>query len=133
MLEEYSKTINIEAITMRQMLKKEILPAITSYMKELAETISYKKSACGDIPCKYETDILIKLSNSADKLHALSEELDKKLYLTEGKNALTEAIAFKDGVIPTMGAIRAIADEAEMTVAKKYWPYPSYGRIMLSE
>ncbi len=133
LLEEYSKTINIEAITMRQMLKKEILPAITSYMKELAETISYKKSACGDIPCKYETDILLKLSNSADELHALSEELDKKLYLTEGKNALTEAIAFKDGVIPTMRAIRAIADEAEMTVAKKYWPYPSYGRIMLSE
>jgi len=133
LLEEYSKTINIEAITMRQMLKKEILPAITSYMKELAETISYKKSACGDIPCKYETDILIKLSNSSDELHALSEELDKKLYLTEGKNALTEAIAFKDGVIPTMRAIRAIADEAEMTVAKKYWPYPSYGRIMLSE
>ena len=133
LLEEYSKTINIEAITMRQMLRKEILPAITSYMKELAETVTFKKSACEGLSCGYETDILKKLSLSADNLHSLSKELDAALLETEEKDALTEATAFKDKVIPVMREIRIIADECEMTVAKKYWPYPSYGRIMFSE
>lgn len=133
LLEEYSKTINIEAITMRQMLRKEILPAITSYMKELAETVTFKKSACEGLSCGYETDILKKLSLSADNLHSLSKELDAALLETEEKDALAEATAFKDKVIPVMREIRIIADECEMTVAKKYWPYPSYGRIMFSE
>ncbi len=133
LLEEYSKTINIEAITMRQMLRKEILPAITSYMKELAETITFKKSACEGLSCGYETDILKKLSLSADNLHTLSKELDAVLLETEDKDALAEATAFKNKVIPVMREIRLIADECEMTVAKKYWPYPSYGRIMFSE
>ncbi len=133
LLEEYSKTINIEAITMRQMLKKEILPAIVAYTGELAKTVSFKKSACEGIPCTYECDLLRKLSASADELHALSAELDSALSKTEGKDALDEACAFKDGVIPVMRSIRSIADECEMMVAKKHWPYPSYGRIMFSE
>jgi len=133
LMEEYAKTVNIEAITMRQMLNKEILPGIEMYMKELSETVSLKKTIGEGITYGYEITLLKKLSKSADKLYENSLKLDELLITMEGKNAVEEAVAFKEYVLPLMGNIRKIADEAETIVAKRYWPIPSYGRIMFSE
>ena len=132
-LEEYSKTVNIEAITVCQMARKEILPAITAYMKDLSETISLKKSIGADFSFDYEASVLKRLSQGADKIYTYLLELDGILEKAHKLDAYKEALTFKDEVLPLMAKVREIADEAETIVSKKYWPFPSYGRIMLSE
>jgi len=133
LLENYAKLINIEAITMMQMARKSILPAVTLYSKELAETVMTKKSAVAGIDCSYEEGILKKIAaNSTTMVQKVLEleEAQKKAYATEGEMA--KALAYKDNVIPLMAEVRKCSDTMEKIVSKKFWPFPTYGDILFS-
>ncbi len=133
LLENYAKLINIEAITMMQMARKSILPAVTLYSKELAETVMTKKSAVAGIDCSYEEGILKKIAaNSTTMVQKVLEleEAQKNAYATEGEMA--KALAYKDNVIPLMAEVRKCSDTMEKIVSKKFWPFPTYGDILFS-
>jgi glutamine synthetase len=131
LLENYAKRINIEALTMVEMAKRDILPAVSAHIKDLTEIISGKMSISSSLNCDYENKILTKLSdlsvelyNSADKL----ESAVKKIKAT-GNNA-DIAMAYKNKVVPLMEKVRKIADELEVNTGSKYWPYPTYGDLL---
>ncbi|MBQ8966335.1 glutamine synthetase III [Ruminococcus sp.] len=129
LLDEYCKTINIEALTMADMAKKDILPAVATYIKELAETASLAK-ACG-ADTSFEDDLVKRLSSLAAqtyrKLSAL-EEAEVKAREIDDVEAL--ANYYHDTVFVAMGELRAAADEIETLVGEKYWPYPTYGQLL---
>ncbi|HBF65900.1 MAG TPA: hypothetical protein DDW34_09335 [Clostridium sp.] len=133
LVENYIKVIHIEALTMLELAKKNILPAVSAYAKELAETIALKRQISAAINCKSEEGLLITLSDMCadfvDKQKALEESLAK------AKNFEDEQIVaehYKDHVIPAMVALRAVADAMEEQVSEKYWPFPTYGELLFS-
>ncbi len=133
LFENYAKLINIEALTMIQMVKKSILPAISSYSKEIADTILKKKEAIKDIDCSYEELQLKKMSKySAKMLEDVQslEAAEKKAFRIE--EAQDRAMSFMQEVLPLMSAVRASSDALETTVSKKCWPFPTYGDILFS-
>ena len=130
-LENYEKTINIEALTMLDMVKKEIIPAVSSYVKDLAETAVYKRKLSDTISCELETDLADKLSTLNLSLYNKSKELEKLLediYGTE--DVKTKALEFAKSVLPIMQEIRSISDELEESVSEKYWPFPTYADLL---
>ncbi|OON91306.1 MAG: glutamine synthetase [Epulopiscium sp. Nele67-Bin001] len=131
LLEEYSKVINIEAITTIDLAKQAILPAVLEYQKMLVELIA-TKTAC-NLPTTVETALATKISTLAEALYNninnLEEIVAQAKTLTD---SLETARYFLDDVIPAMTAVRTEADELELTVASKYWPLPSYGEILYS-
>lgn len=129
-LEGYAKTINIEALTMVEMATKEILPAVAEYISELSKTAATKKAISADLTCDFEVKLIDKLSKLADNLYTKIGELDAKLAGAECESTKAEAEYFKSDVIPAMEELRIVADELETLVAKKYWPYPTYGEIL---
>jgi glutamine synthetase len=133
LLENYSKTINIEALTMIEMSRKEILPAVTSYIKELSETASLAKSVATDVDCSYETEMVKKLSSLTGimfkKVNALDETL---LKVKELSGALDIARYYSKGVFIAMQELRAVADEIETLVGEKHWPFPTYGELLFN-
>ncbi len=130
-LENYCKIVNIEAMTMIEMAKKQILPAVENYTADIAKTAAAKKSVSPDIECKYEKEMLAKLSSLVsviwDRTTALEDEL-LKLKAISHANELS--CAFRDRIIAKMNELRAAADEAEAITAEKYWPYPTYGDLL---
>ena len=132
-LENYCKQIHIEALTMVDMIKKDILPAACSYMKDLSKEAINKKQLCADICCELEEMLLKKLST-------LSSELYKKMAVLESsvepekefKDVLEQAQYYRNQVFQQMEDTRATADEIESMVGKKYWPYPTYGDLLFS-
>lgn len=133
LLENYSKTINIEALTMIEMSRKEILPAVTSYIKELSETASLAKSVATDVDCSYETEMVKKLSSLTGimfkKVNALDETL---LKVKELSDALDIAQYYSKVVFIAMQELRAVADEIETLVGEKHWPFPTYGELLFN-
>jgi len=130
-LENYSKVINIEALTMIDMTRKEILPAVTTYMKEIADTAVAKKAVSAAIDCSYEEGLLARLSSLAKVIASRAEEIDDALMQVKVvSGALETAFAYRDMVFPRMQELRAAADEAESLTAEKYWPYPTYGDLL---
>ena len=130
-LENYCKSVNIEALTMLEMVKADILPAVLAYSKELADTINAKKAA-GPVSCNAETTLLTKISGLADILYTKNDNLDTVLLGVkdvEGDMTATAAY-YKNSVIAAMNELRAVADELETLVSEKCWPYPSYGRLL---
>lgn len=129
LMENYYKTVNIEALTMVDMVSKQILPAVEKYTGELAETLA-KKKAVG-VSASYETRVLSKLSNLEDGIDSANETLAKsEAKLTSLNDVTDKANYVRDTLIPDMAALRALVDEAEVVTAEKYWPFPSYEKLL---
>ncbi len=133
LLENYSKILTIEALTMSEMAKKDIFPAINEYITALCETVKDKKSAVSVINCAGEEKLIRKLSDGNESLFAKAEELDELLLQTKEIDASEKlAVFFAEKVIPVMRELRICADDMELIAAKKYWPFPTYGDILFS-
>jgi glutamine synthetase len=130
-LEEYSKTINIEALTMLEMAKQDILPSVSAYVKELTDTAIAKKSLSANLPTSVEENLVTTLSNSlvsfVNKIEAL-EEIVVKANDIEGAQA--QADYYHDVVFAAMNELRAVSDEMETITSSKYWPYPTYDELL---
>ena len=133
LLENYSKTVNIEALTMVDMARKEILPAVEGYTKSLAETLAAKKAAVAGLPCKYETATITKLSELSDEIADATADLDGEIAKFQAIEDVTEAANdIRDVILGKMDALRAVCDEAEMITAKEFWPFPTYSDLLFS-
>ena len=130
-MEHYAKIINIEALTMLEMARKQLLPAVNSYMSEVANTAASKLAVSEDISVRSETKTLTRLSNDAD---AMSDAIDSLQDAVDATKALPteseKAVAFHDNVLPAMDALRAAADDAETICGEDYWPLPSYSKML---
>ena len=133
-LETYAKTINIEALTASDMVKRDILPAVSSYVAELASGVATKKAISDDIPCEAELDIIKRLSGLQDCAYKKLAALDNAIIGVKevGEDPIEVATYYKDSVITAMTELRAVVDEMETLVSSDYWPYPSYGDLMFS-
>ena len=130
-LENYVRTVRIEALTMADMARKEIIPAVTAYSAALAQGIAGKKAADPTLACAYETKLVRKLSCLADCADAATEELEKTVTVLDGIGEVTkEACQVRDEVLPRMAALRALCDDAETLTAASYWPFPTYGDLL---
>ena len=131
-LETYAKTINIEALTASDMVKRDILPAVSSYVAELASGVATKKAISDDIPCEAELDIIKRLSGLQDCAYKKLAALDNAIIGVKeiGEDPIEVATYYKDSVISAMTELRAVVDEMETLVSSDYWPYPSYGDLM---
>ena len=131
LLENYCKTVIIEANTMADMARKQILPAVQGYTAELAGGVAAKKAVSADIACGYESGLIARLSLLTDQIAVKTDELEDSLLELKSVSDITEeAYAIRDAVIGRMAALRAVADEAETLTAGKYWPFPSYGELL---
>ena len=130
-LEHYSKVINIEALTMLEMARKQLLPAVNAYMSEVANTAASKLAVSEKISVRSETKTLTKLSADAD---TMSDAIDTLQDAVDASKALPteaeKAVAFHDNVLPAMDALRAAADDAETICGEDYWPLPSYSKML---
>ena len=133
LLENYCKTIHIEALTMLNMAKKDILPAVSAYCKTLSDTITTKKGALADCNCRYEEATLRRLSDLTDAIFQSVTILEQAVDEVKAiENHQSQANFYKDTICPSMQNLRAAADAAETITAKSYWPYPSYSDLLFS-
>ena len=133
LLENYSKTVNIEALTMVDMAKKEILPAVEKYTKSLADTLAAKKAAVAGLPCKYETATVTKLSELSDSIADATDDLEAEIEKFQAIEDVTEAANdTRDVILGKMDSLRAVCDEAETITAKEFWPFPTYSDLLFS-
>ncbi|MCF0106268.1 MAG: glutamine synthetase III [Holdemanella sp.] len=131
LIEEYSKTINIEALTMLDMAKKEILPAVSKYSKTIADTILAKKQCSASIDTSYEEDILTKISCLLAKAYRAVSTLEANVEKLHNMNdVVKEAFFVRDEIVPAMDALRAPCDELEVMTDKNAWPFPTYGKLL---
>ena len=130
-MEHYSKIINIEALTMLEMARKQLLPAVNAYMSEVANTAASKLAVSESLSVRSETKALTRLSADAD---AMSDAVDELQAAVNAAKALSDesakAVAFHDDVLPRMDALRAAADDAETICGEDYWPLPSYSKML---
>ena len=130
-MEHYSKIINIEALTMLEMARKQLLPAVNSYMSELANTAASKLAVSENISVRSEAKTLTKLSADADAMSDAIDVLQDAVNTTKALPTETEkAVSFHDNVLPAMDALRAAADDAETICGEDYWPLPSYSKML---
>ena len=134
--ENYSKIINIEAETMLEMAKKDILPCASKYSSKLAQTIGLKKAACDECDCTYEAQMLKKVSALTSSIFAKASKLESavneaKELADKGDSGKT-AFFYREKVFAAMGELRAVADELEVITPKELWPFPSYGDLLYS-
>ena len=130
-LENYCKTVVIEANTMVDMAKKQILPAVSEYASDLAETIGKKLALGTDIACGYEKGTVKKLSILCDKMAEAAEALEEALVKIKSAEEIgEESVLVRDLLLPAMGELRTACDEAETATAEKYWPFPTYGDLL---
>ena len=129
--ENYCKTINIEALTMIDMVNKDILPAVSKYVGKLSETAATKKSCFAGADCTYEEKTATKLSALSGSIYSKVTDLENSFIdLKNAGNVVEEAEMFKSVIIPKMQELRAVTDEAECITSAEYWPYPSYGELL---
>ena len=130
-MEHYAKVINIEALTMLEMARKQLLPAVNAYMSEVANTAASKLAISESISVRSETKTLGRLSADAD---AMSDAIDTLQDAVDAAKALPseseKAVAFHDNVLPAMDTLRAAADDAETLCGEDYWPLPSYSKML---
>ena len=131
MLENYCKTVNIEALTMSDMAKKEILPAVAAYAKDLADTYSAKAAVVPGVGGKYEKETIAKLSTLIDEIDTATAALDSAIIKLKTTDDITEAsFMIRDVLLQKMAELRVVCDEAETITAEKYWPFPTYGDLL---
>ncbi|MBQ1465871.1 MAG: glutamine synthetase III [Eubacteriaceae bacterium] len=133
MLENYCKSVVIEANTMINMVHKRIAPAITRFTADLAKEMKEKKDAFPELECSYEKDIIGRLSGITDCIAKKCDELEKAVMkLSDASDILEESCLIRDSVLPKMAELRVPCDTAELLTAKSYWPFPTYGDILFS-
>ena len=132
-LENYNKVVNIEALTMLEMARQDIIPAVCKYVKMLSDGVVAKKQVGADVCCGFEEMLVPKLSTAVTELYNKLEQLDEEIAQAhEISDALKQAEFYRDAVLKTMEEVRAIADDMEVNTAKEYWPFPSYGDLLFS-
>ena len=130
-LENYSKTVIIEANTMIDMARKQILPAVQGYTGDLAGKLAAKKAVAPQAACGYETKLIGKLSELTDAIAAATDDLEAAVQAVKAyEDVEKESAAIRDTVIGKMNDLRAAADEAETLTAESYWPFPTYGQLL---
>ena len=130
-LENYCKTVNIEGLTMVDMARKEILPAVEAYLGNLSGTVAAKTAAVPGLACKYEKDLISKLSKLADEISDAASSLDTTLIRLKAIPDVTDAAyVIRDVVLQKMTELRVVCDETESITADKYWPFPTYGDLL---
>ncbi len=134
MLENYCKTVNIEGLTMVDMVRKDYLPAIEEYLYTLARAVESIKNVSPGVKCRYEISTIEKLTDITDNTQDAVDALEEALNNVKAMNAdiITTSQAIRDEILPRMDKLRSYIDAAEMLTSGKYWPYPSYGRILSS-
>ena len=133
MLENYCKTVNIEGHTMVERVRKNYLPAIEGYLYSLAKTTSLMKSVSDKVKCNYEVSTMERLSELTDYIMESVEKLEVVLEeLKSYDDIIKTSEAVRDAVIPAMDKLRGYVDEAEMLTSERYWPFPSYGKLLFS-
>ena len=129
-LENYTKALHIEALTMLDMAKKQIVPAVAAYMGDLADTACSKKALSSALSTRAEETLLAKLSAGADMLVEKIDELQAAVDGASRGDSLQEAACYKDRVLPKMAELRAVADALELATGKDYWPFPTYADLL---
>ena len=133
MLENYCKSVNIEGNTMVDMVRKNYLPAIESYLGSLADTVSKMRAVSGRVKCNYEITTMERLSELTDSILEHVEALESALAALESSgDIISTSESVRDSVLPAMEALRKYVDEAEMMTPEKCWPFPSYGKLLFS-
>ncbi len=133
MLENYCKTVTIEANTMINMIHKRIAPAITRFTADLAAQAAQKKALYPELACSYEAELIKRLSALTDSIAEKTDELEAAVVgLHEVEDMVAGSVLIRDTVLPKMSELRIPCDEAELLVAKSYWPFPTYGDILFS-
>lgn len=132
-LDMYSKQINIEGLTMQQMAHKDIIPAVSSFIHELADTAVAKKAVSKQISIKSEEKLIKSLSEKLDKFISLTEDLRDEVCMASSlTDPQEEANYYQRNVIPKMNELREVGDRMEMETSQKLWPYPSYTDLLFS-
>ena len=129
-MENYVRTVRIEALTMADMARKEILPAVLRFTDDLASGISEKKKAMAVLPCRAETKLLEKLSGLSDEIDAAIEVLEESIDSRTDEDITAQAFFIRDELLGKMDALRALCDKAETLTAASYWPFPTYGDLL---
>ncbi|MBQ8960778.1 MAG: glutamine synthetase III [Ruminococcus sp.] len=130
MLENYIKTVNIEAQTMIDMARKEIIPAVAKFAADTASAVSVKSSVAS-VACKYEKKLITELSGLVDEMDEATTVLEEKVAQLKDIEVIVEAAEFiRDEVLPAMEALRAAADKAEPVTSAEYWPFPTYDKLL---
>ncbi len=129
-MENYVRTVRIEALTMAEMARKEILPAVLRYTGDLAAEICEKKKAVAVLPCRAETKLLEKLSILSDEIDAAIDALEESIGGCAGEDVTAQAFFIRDELLGKMDALRALCDKAETLTAASCWPFPTYGDLL---
>ena len=133
MLENYVKTVNIEGLTMVDMVRKNYLPAIERYLYRLAETTKLMREVSSNVKCNYEVSTMERLSEITDSVLVSVVKLEEVLAELKDKEDIFESSAYvRDALLPAMEELRKYVDEAEMLTSQKDWPFPSYGQLLFS-
>ncbi len=130
-LDNYCKTINIEALTMTDMSRKEILPAVEKYAKTIADTCLSKISAVPGLSCRYEKKLIARLSELADEIDDAASALESAIVKFRATDDITEAaFMIRDVILQKMAELRIVCDEAETLTAEEFWPFPAYDKLL---
>ena len=130
-LENYCKTVIIEASTMVDMARKQILPAVGKYTASLAEAAIAKKSVSEELACGYEKSLIAKLSVLADRISIGIDELEEAVTsVKKNEDVISESAEIRDKVLGKMSLLRLACDEAETVTAAEYWPFPTYDKLL---
>jgi len=131
MLENYCKSVNIEANTMVQMAKTQVIPAIEKYAQDVAQGALTKKQLNSSIACGYESNLVSRLSELSDIAYVKTGELEEAIEsLSKAADVIEESAMIRDSVLAKMSELRAACDEAETLTAKSYWPFPTYSDLL---
>ncbi|MDE7082389.1 MAG: glutamine synthetase III [Clostridia bacterium] len=131
-LENYTKIINIEALTMVEMAKRDIIPAVSDFIAELCQNVAAKQAVCDKIPFETEKNIIARLSELNDKTSAAVAKLESDLKAVDKSKVIEASQAMAHTVIPDMEEIRKTVDEMETLTSSDYWPYPTYFDLLYS-
>ncbi len=131
MLENYCKSVVIEANTMVDMARTQITPAIEAYTADVAKAAAAKRMVSPELKCTYETGLVNKLSGLIDEITERTDALDEALLgLHNANDIIEESVMIRDTLLPAMSELRVPCDQAEMLTAKSYWPYPTYADLL---
>ena len=131
MLENYCKTVVIEANTMVDMARTQIVPAVEAYAADVARAAAAKKALSSSLTCSYETELVGKLSALIDEISSKTKVLDDAIVKIRGEeDIVAESAAIRDTLLPAMSELRVPCDSAETLTAKSYWPFPTYADLL---
>ena len=132
LLDNYCKVLHIEALTMLDMSKKEIIPAVSTYLKDLSTTAAAVKAVVSDADCSTQESLITRISALSSSLYKKTEALNSAVLSTKDheENIEERAQYYKNNIFPGMQELRAVADELETLVGEEYWPFPTYGDLL---